>query len=90
MSPVPMDVSMQEEDLCQAFSDVLLNNIEDIDAEDGGNPQLCSDYVKDIYLYLKDLEVWHTEPVLLQHSVNLVAHTTLSPTVAAIDPPTLP
>ncbi|NXT21618.1 CCNB2 protein, partial [Syrrhaptes paradoxus] len=57
LSPVPMDVSMQEEDLCQAFSDVLLNNVEDIDAEDCGNPQLCSDYVKDIYLYLRELEV---------------------------------
>ena len=57
LSPVPMDVSMQEEDLCQAFSDVLLNNVEDIDAEDWGNPQLCSDYVKDIYLYLRELEV---------------------------------
>ncbi|KAM6058480.1 G2/mitotic-specific cyclin-B2 isoform 2-T2 [Chlamydotis macqueenii] len=57
LSPVPMNVSMQEEDLCQAFSDVLLNNVEDIDAEDGENPQLCSDYVKDIYLYLRELEV---------------------------------
>ncbi|NWU84677.1 CCNB2 protein, partial [Onychorhynchus coronatus] len=57
LSPVPMDVSMQEEDLCQAFSDVLLNNIEDIDAEDSENPQLCSDYVKDIYLYLRELEL---------------------------------
>ncbi|NXO76793.1 CCNB2 protein, partial [Sitta europaea] len=57
LSPVPMDVSMQEEDLCQAFSDVLLNNVEDIDAEDWENPQLCSDYVKDIYLYLRDLEL---------------------------------
>ncbi|XP_008935965.1 PREDICTED: G2/mitotic-specific cyclin-B2, partial [Merops nubicus] len=57
LSPVPMDVSVQEEDLCQAFSDVLLNNIEDIDAEDLGNPQLCSDYVKDIYLYLRELEL---------------------------------
>ncbi|NXQ50151.1 CCNB2 protein, partial [Catharus fuscescens] len=57
MSPVPMDVSMQEEDLCQAFSDVLLNNVEDIDAEDWENPQLCSDYVKDIYLYLRELEL---------------------------------
>ncbi|NXX84022.1 CCNB2 protein, partial [Urocolius indicus] len=56
-SPVPMDVSMQEEDLCQAFSDVLLNNVEDIDAEDRENPQLCSDYVKDIYLYLRELEL---------------------------------
>ncbi|NXM80297.1 CCNB2 protein, partial [Oenanthe oenanthe] len=57
ISPVPMDVSMQEEDLCQAFSDVLLNNVEDIDAEDWENPQMCSDYVKDIYLYLRELEL---------------------------------
>ncbi|RMB94435.1 hypothetical protein DUI87_29246 [Hirundo rustica rustica] len=57
LSPVPMDVSMQEEDLCQAFSDVLLNNVEDIDADDWENPQLCSDYVKDIYLYLRELEL---------------------------------
>ncbi|NWY41076.1 CCNB2 protein, partial [Sylvia atricapilla] len=57
LSPVPMDVSMQEEDLCQAFSDVLLNNVEDIDAEDSENPQLCSDYVKDIYMYLRELEL---------------------------------
>ncbi|KAG6939764.1 cyclin B2 [Chelydra serpentina] len=57
LSPTPMDVSMKEEDLCQAFSDVLLNNIEDIDADDWENPQLCSDYVKDIYLYLRQLEL---------------------------------
>uniref|UniRef100_A0A8C3PNR7 Cyclin B2 n=1 Tax=Calidris pygmaea TaxID=425635 RepID=A0A8C3PNR7_9CHAR len=56
-SPVPMDISMQEKDLCQAFSDMLLNNVEDIDAEDWRNPQLCSDYVKDIYLYLRELEL---------------------------------
>lgn len=85
-----MDVSMQEEDLCQAFSDVLLNNVEDIDAEDCGNPQLCSDYVKDIYLYLRQLEVWHTESVLLQRGVYLVAHAALSPTAAAVGAPTLP
>ncbi|XP_044837168.1 G2/mitotic-specific cyclin-B2 isoform X1 [Mauremys mutica] len=56
-SPTPMDVSMKEEDLCQAFSDVLLTNIEDIDSDDWENPQLCSDYVKDIYLYLRQLEL---------------------------------
>ncbi|XP_077119977.1 G2/mitotic-specific cyclin-B2-like [Ranitomeya variabilis] len=56
-SPVLMDVSMKdEEELCQAFSDVL-NGVEDIDAEDGGNPQLCSEYVMDIYSYLKELEL---------------------------------
>ncbi|XP_053319733.1 G2/mitotic-specific cyclin-B2-like [Spea bombifrons] len=56
---MPMDVSMkEEEELCQAFSDIL-NHVEDIDAEDTDNPQLCSDYVKDVYNYLKHLEVQH-------------------------------
>ncbi|XP_040271704.1 G2/mitotic-specific cyclin-B2-like [Bufo bufo] len=56
-SPVPMDVSMkEEEELCQAFSDAL-SGVEDIDAEDGGNPQLCSEYVLDIYNYLRQLEL---------------------------------
>uniref|UniRef100_A0A8D0G8B9 Cyclin B2 n=1 Tax=Sphenodon punctatus TaxID=8508 RepID=A0A8D0G8B9_SPHPU len=57
LSPTPMDVSMKEDDLCQAFSDVLLHNMEDIDADDWENPQLCSDYVKDIYQYLRQLEL---------------------------------
>ena len=56
-SPTPQDISMKEENLCQAFSDALLCKIEDIDTEDWENPQLCSDYVKDIYQYLRQLEV---------------------------------
>ncbi|XP_023388320.1 G2/mitotic-specific cyclin-B2 isoform X3 [Pteropus medius] len=56
-SPTPEDISMKEENLCQAFSDALLCKIEDIDNEDWENPQLCSDYVKDIYQYLRQLEV---------------------------------
>ncbi|XP_060025420.1 G2/mitotic-specific cyclin-B2 isoform X2 [Lagenorhynchus albirostris] len=56
-SPTPVDISMKEENLCQAFSDALLCKIEDIDTEDWENPQLCSDYVKDIYQYLRQLEV---------------------------------
>ncbi|KAM8973094.1 G2/mitotic-specific cyclin-B2 isoform 2-T2 [Pelodytes ibericus] len=55
-SPVPMDVSMKEEELCQAFS-AALGHVEDIDAEDCENPQLCSEYVMDIYNYLRQLEV---------------------------------
>ncbi|XP_009635576.2 G2/mitotic-specific cyclin-B1 [Egretta garzetta] len=57
-SPVPMDISgctASEDVLCQAFSDVLLD-VEDVDAEDGADPKLCSDYVKDIYKYLRSLE----------------------------------
>nr|KAF6499361.1 cyclin B2 [Molossus molossus] len=59
-SPTPEDISMKEENLCQAFSDALLCKIEDIDNEDWENPQLCSDYVKDIYQYLRQLEVLQT------------------------------
>lgn len=51
-----------EEDLCQAFSEMLLeSDIEDVDAADGEDPQLCSDYVKDIYWYLRKLEVCTSE-----------------------------
>ncbi|KAM4747155.1 G2/mitotic-specific cyclin-B2 [Rhinophrynus dorsalis] len=56
LSPVPMDVSMKEEELCKAFS-TALSSVEDIDANDGANPQLCSEYVMDIYNYLRQLEV---------------------------------
>ncbi|KAM9366488.1 G2/mitotic-specific cyclin-B2-like [Symphorus nematophorus] len=53
------DVSMREEEeerLCQAFSEALLT-VEDVDEQDGDLPQLCSQYVKDIYNYLHVLEV---------------------------------
>ncbi|XP_041126563.1 G2/mitotic-specific cyclin-B1-like [Polyodon spathula] len=56
--PSPMETSgcAPEEDLCQAFSDVLLN-IKDVDSDDGEDPMLCSQYVQDIYSYLGQLEV---------------------------------
>ncbi|KAF7212145.1 G2/mitotic-specific cyclin-B2 isoform X2 [Nothobranchius furzeri] len=47
---------LKEEKLCQAFSQVLLM-VQDVDEEDGHLPQLCSEYVKDIYNYLHVLEV---------------------------------
>jgi len=59
MSPTPMETSgcaPSDNDLCQAFSDVLLD-IKDVDADDYDNPMLCSEYVKDIYKYLQQLEV---------------------------------
>lgn len=52
--PVHQDVPLKEEELCQAFSEAL---IEDIDEGDADQPQLCSEYVKDIYAYLRRLEV---------------------------------
>ncbi|XP_048360610.1 G2/mitotic-specific cyclin-B1 [Sphaerodactylus townsendi] len=54
----PMETSgcaPAEEMLCQAFSDVLLE-VEDVDTDDTSDPNLCSEYVKDIYSYLKVLE----------------------------------
>ncbi|XP_031704416.1 G2/mitotic-specific cyclin-B2 [Anarrhichthys ocellatus] len=51
------DASMrEEEELCQAFSEALLT-VQDVDEQDSGLPQLCSEYVKDIYNYLHVLEV---------------------------------
>ncbi|KAK7895414.1 hypothetical protein WMY93_020739 [Mugilogobius chulae] len=57
-SPTPMETSgCEPADLCQAFSDVILHTaIRDVDAEDFNNPMLCSEYVKDIYKYLRVLE----------------------------------
>ena len=39
-----------------AFSKALLN-VQDIDANDKDNPQLVSEYVNDIYDYMRSLEV---------------------------------
>ncbi|XP_055015994.1 G2/mitotic-specific cyclin-B1 isoform X2 [Boleophthalmus pectinirostris] len=57
-SPTPMETSgCEPAELCQAFSDVLLHTaIRDVDADDFNNPMLCSEYVKDIYKYLRVLE----------------------------------
>lgn len=54
----PMETSgCEPADLCQAFSDVMLHvAIRDVDANDYDNLMLCSDYVKDIYKYLRQLE----------------------------------
>lgn len=58
-SPTPMETSgCEPADLCQAFSDVMLHTaVRDVDADDHDNPMLCSEYVKDIYKYLRQLEV---------------------------------
>ncbi|XP_051946613.1 G2/mitotic-specific cyclin-B2 [Xyrauchen texanus] len=55
LPPAQADVSMKEEELCQAFSNTLFP-VEDIDENDADMPQLCSEYVKDIYVYLLRLE----------------------------------
>ncbi|XP_071321990.1 G2/mitotic-specific cyclin-B1 [Trachinotus anak] len=57
-SPTPMETSgCEPADLCQAFSDVMLHTaVRDVDADDYDNPMLCSEYVKHIYKYLRQLE----------------------------------
>ncbi|XP_029371514.1 G2/mitotic-specific cyclin-B1 [Echeneis naucrates] len=57
-SPTPMETSgCKPADLCQAFSDVMLHTaIRDVDADDYDNPMLCSEYVKHIYKYLRQVE----------------------------------
>ncbi|NP_001081989.1 cyclin B1 S homeolog [Xenopus laevis] len=57
-SPSPMETSVcviEEMQPEPAFSSALIP-VTDVDAEDSDNPMLCSDYVKDIYCYLRNLE----------------------------------
>ncbi|XP_072269905.1 G2/mitotic-specific cyclin-B1 [Pyxicephalus adspersus] len=55
MSPMDTSCASPMEEQSEAFSDALLQ-IKDVDEDDADNPMLCSDYVKDIYCYLRDLE----------------------------------
>lgn len=57
-SPTPMETSgCEPADLCEAFSTVILDTaVRDVDAEDYDNPMLCSEYVREIYTYLRQVE----------------------------------
>jgi len=53
MNPVEvMDISAQAMEVVEMAED----SVEDIDADDAGNPQLVIEYVNDIYCYLRHLE----------------------------------
>ncbi|XP_078070010.1 G2/mitotic-specific cyclin-B1-like [Mustelus asterias] len=55
-SPSPMDISVcMSEEPIEAFSNEILP-VEDVDRKDGNNTMLCSEYVKDVYKYLRELE----------------------------------
>ncbi|KAF0298999.1 G2/mitotic-specific cyclin-B [Amphibalanus amphitrite] len=47
--------ALEENKKLNAYSSGLLN-VDDIDVEDSDNPQLVSEYIKDIYLYLRYME----------------------------------
>ncbi|KAB0386161.1 hypothetical protein FD755_001117, partial [Muntiacus reevesi] len=86
VKPVQMeDISMKEENLCQAFSDALLCKIEDIDTEDWENPQLCSDYMKDIYQYLRQFEAILVDWLVQGHSKFRLLQEMLYMCVAIMD-----
>lgn len=66
----PMDVCEVEE-LAEAFSSQMLpSDVNDIDSEDAENPQLVSNYVNDIYKYLKHLEIQY--PIRVNHLNNQI------------------
>ncbi|XP_032874719.1 G2/mitotic-specific cyclin-B1-like [Amblyraja radiata] len=54
--PTPMDISMCSPELYDAFSVEILP-VEDVDIKDGNDIVNCSEYVKDIFKYLRQLEV---------------------------------
>lgn len=65
---VVMDLSTNSQGE-EAFSKQLLKeNVNDIDKDDHDNPQLVSEYVNDIYAYLRQLEVRY--PIRSQHLVS--------------------
>jgi len=65
---VVMDLSTNSQGE-EAFSKQLLKeNVTDIDKDDHDNPQLVSEYVNDIYAYLRQLEVRY--PIRSQHLVS--------------------
>ena len=54
--PEPEEMEMEVGQITSALSKQLV--IEDIDEIDQDNPQLCAEYVKEIYAYMRELEVW--------------------------------
>ena len=55
--PEPEVMDMDVGQIALALSNKLV--IEDIDESDRDNPQLCAEYVKEIYAYMRELEVSH-------------------------------
>ena len=54
----PKVEEMEVAQVAQQLSEQL--HIEDIDSADSDNPQLCAEYVKEIYMYMRELEVYYS------------------------------
>ena len=53
--PEPEEMEMEVGQITSALSQQLV--IEDIDESEQDNPQLCAEYAKEIYTYMRELEV---------------------------------
>lgn len=53
---VPKHVESEPMEVSGLAEDILEEEVEDIDREDGSNPQLVVEYVQEIYTYLKHIE----------------------------------
>ncbi|CAI8032758.1 G2/mitotic-specific cyclin-B, partial [Geodia barretti] len=69
--PEPEVMDMDVGQIALALSNKLV--IEDIDESDRDNPQLCAEYVKEIYAYMRELEIkYQVDPAYLstQSQIN--------------------
>jgi len=57
-------------DMAEAFSEL---NIDDIDNNDFDNPQLCAEYVKEIYKYIREQEVTSKVTLSKQNCVFILS-----------------
>lgn len=57
--PEPEGMDMDVGNIASALTHKLI--IDDIDESDRDNPQLCAEYVKEIYSYMQELEVCWAE-----------------------------
>lgn len=65
----PMDTA---EELTMNLADALPAGVENIDAEDAENPQMVSEYVDDIYGYMRELEVrFAVDPSYLERQTEI-------------------
>ena len=48
---------MEVAQMATKLAEQLTIPVDDIDTADSDNPQLCAEYVKEIYQYMRDLEV---------------------------------
>jgi cyclin B len=63
--------SMDVVQMSEAFSEQLIID-HDIDLLDAENPQFCSEYAKDIYQYMRDIEKnFHTPPVYMSKQTEI-------------------